>query len=453
MVLIRRNRNRSTRAWLPPQAIFMPTSAQDVAKSVKIINFFSVPFAVRSGGHTPFPGSASISDGILISLQNLTILALSESKDLVSVGSGNRWIKVYEFLEPYNLAVVGGRVPSVGVGGLTTGGGNSYFSTGHGMACDNVASFEVVIADGSIVTASAAENKDLFWALKGGSNNFGIVTRLDLFAIPIPNGKVWGGNTFFLPQQINNVTDAIAEYQMNGQLTDPDAAIIPSLSYSGQGNFTGFLVTVFHTSGQKPASLDPIFKAGPVSDSSKQRTLPEMAREAVGGDSAPVLPPTRHDFRTLSIGVSPEFYRDISTLFQETYTTNTALSPVSGFTITLTFQPVAASTVAHGKTRGGNAMGMSEKAQTWLCLTSTWALPSDDQLILPLSISFIKQVEDLARAKGLLEQYLFLNDAAIDQKVIASYGDAQVKELKKVSKNYDPKGVFQKLAKGGFKLP
>ena len=186
----------------------MPTSAQVIAKSIKIINFFSVPFPVRSGGLTPFPGSASTSDKILISLQNLTTLALSESKDLVSVGPGNRGVNVYKFLEPYNLAVVGGRVPSIGVGGLTTGAGNSYFSTGHGMACDKVASFEVVTADGSIVTASATENKDLFWALKGGSNNFGIVTQFDLFAIPIPKGKVWGGNTFFLSQQTNNVTDA-----------------------------------------------------------------------------------------------------------------------------------------------------------------------------------------------------------------------------------------------------
>ncbi|PWW80760.1 FAD-binding domain-containing protein [Tuber magnatum] len=453
MALIRRNRNRSMRAWLPPQAIFVPTSAQDVAKSVKIINFFSVPFAVRSGGHTPFPGSASISDGILISLQNLTTLELSESGDRVSIGSGNRWISVYEFLAPHNLGAVGGRVPSVGVGGLTTGGGNSYFTTGHGMACDNVASFEVVIADGSIVTASASENKDLFWALKGGSNNFGIVTRFNLFTVPIPNGKVWGGNTIFLPQQFNNVTDAIAEYQMNGQLTDPDAAIIPSMSYQGQQNSSAFIVTVFHASGQKPASLEPIFKAGPVVDSSRQMTLPEVAREAGGGEAGAKQPHIRNDFRTISIGVSSELYRGIVALFQQTYTMNATLSSIPGYRVTLTFQPVAASTVTHGKTRGGNAMGMSEKAQTWLCLTTSWVLPSDDQVTLPLSISFTKQVEDLAKAKGLFEQYLFLNDAAIDQKVIASYGDAQVKELKRVSQKYDPKGVFQKLAKGGFKLP
>jgi len=84
-----------------------------------------------------------------------------------------------------------------------------------------------------------------------------------LFAIPIPNGKVWGGNTFFLSQQNNNVTDAIAEYQTNGQLSDPDAAVIPSLSYVPQLHSTGFMVTVFHASGQKPASMDAIFRAGP----------------------------------------------------------------------------------------------------------------------------------------------------------------------------------------------
>jgi len=70
----------------------------------------------------------------------------------------------------------------------------------------------------------------LFWALKGRTNNLGIVTQFDLFAIPIPNGKVWVGNMFFLSQQTNNVTDAMAEYQTNGQLTKFDAAVGPSLS-------------------------------------------------------------------------------------------------------------------------------------------------------------------------------------------------------------------------------
>jgi len=83
--------------------------------------------------------------------------------------------------------------------------------------------------------------------------------------------------------------------------------------------------------------------------------------------------------------------------------------------------------VAHGKARGGSVFAVAEKAQTSLSLTNTWALPSGDQITLLLSIMFMKQFEDLAKAKGLFAPYLFLNDAGIDEKVIAGYGDAQVK--------------------------
>jgi len=164
-----------------------------------------------------------------------------------------------------------------------------------------------------------------------------------------------------------------------------------------------------------------------------------------------ILP--KYEFQTLSIGVSSDFYHDITALFQKTYVINTTISSIPRFYITFSFQPIAASTVAHGKARGRNTLGVAEKAQTWLCLTNTWAPPSGDRVTLPLSISFMKRVEDMAKAKSLFEPYLFLNDAGIDQKVIGSNGDAQVKELVKVAKKYDPKGVFQKLAKGGFTLP
>ena len=112
-----------------------------------------------------------------------SLLMLGEGLYLSGPGIGGR---MYEYLEPYGLGTVGGRVPLIGVGGLITGGGLSFFSTAHGLACDNVAAFQVVLADSSIVTASATENKDLFWALKGGSSNFGIVTRFDLYTHVLP---------------------------------------------------------------------------------------------------------------------------------------------------------------------------------------------------------------------------------------------------------------------------
>ena len=255
-----------------------------MARGLKVIKFFSVPFAIRSGGHTPFPGAASTDDGILISLEALNAISVDVGRGIASVGPGNRWKNVYEFLEPYGLGVVGGRASPIGVGGLITGGGLSFFSTAHGLACDNVAAFQVVLADSSIVTASATENEDLFWALKGGSNNFGIVTRFDLYTVPIPGG-IWGGVLYYTPDKFSNVSDAIAEYQENGQVKDPDAAIIPVATFSADGLVQAFTVSVFHPTTEKPTALREFYEAGPVADTTKRRALPDMVSEVYEGPS------------------------------------------------------------------------------------------------------------------------------------------------------------------------
>lgn len=94
-----------------------------------------------------------------------------------------------------NLSVVGGRADTVGVAGLTTGGGISYFSGRYGLVCDNVVNYEIVLADGHIVNANSVENTDLRTALRGGSNNFGIVTRFDLMTFE--QGHLWGGDVLY----------------------------------------------------------------------------------------------------------------------------------------------------------------------------------------------------------------------------------------------------------------
>lgn len=100
---------------------------------------------------------------------------------------------VYRTLDEYNVGVLGGRLGSVGVGGLLLGGGCSLYLFRQGFAIDNIAALEVVLANSTIATASAVENSDLFTALKGGGNNFGIVTRFDLMAFPA--SPIWSGWT------------------------------------------------------------------------------------------------------------------------------------------------------------------------------------------------------------------------------------------------------------------
>lgn len=97
---------------------------------------------------------------------------------------GARWLSVYEHLDALDLSVQGGRNGGVGVGGLVLGGGCSYYMYAQGLVCDSVRGFEVVLADGSIVEASAGENTDLWMALKGGGSNFGVVTRVDVEVFP-----------------------------------------------------------------------------------------------------------------------------------------------------------------------------------------------------------------------------------------------------------------------------
>jgi FAD/FMN-containing dehydrogenase len=110
---------------------------------VLISQLTKCPFAAKSGGHAAFTGSSNSDGGITVLLRDLNEVTLSEDRSVASIAPGNTWGDVYTALEPYGLAVVGGRVSDIGVGGLTTGGGISYHSNLYGWALDNVESFEV----------------------------------------------------------------------------------------------------------------------------------------------------------------------------------------------------------------------------------------------------------------------------------------------------------------------
>jgi FAD/FMN-containing dehydrogenase len=125
----------------------------------------------------------------------------------------------------------------VGVPGLILGGGISHFSNKLGWACDNVASYELVTASGLAITVSAKTYSDLYWALRGGGNNFGIVTNFKLNAFP--QEELWGGQRVFLEDQFSRNMNAIYEFTINGSPKDLDAAQIivrspskPAITYA-----------------------------------------------------------------------------------------------------------------------------------------------------------------------------------------------------------------------------
>lgn len=119
-------------------------------------------------------------------MNHLTDISVSETDSTVTVSPGNRWVDVYSALDPFGLYTIGGRMKSIGVPGLTLIGGFNYLINKYGFTMDNVVSYDVVLGNGTQVVASVASNPDLFWALKGGANNFGIVTKFVFKTYKIP---------------------------------------------------------------------------------------------------------------------------------------------------------------------------------------------------------------------------------------------------------------------------
>ncbi|EQB45410.1 FAD binding domain-containing protein [Colletotrichum gloeosporioides Cg-14] len=175
------------RAVLVPRCIFMPTDADQVASGDSILASCGAQFAIRAGGHMNFPGSNDIDGGILLALNSLTDIEISSDNSNVSVGPGNRWVDVYEALAPYGLYSIGGRMKTIGMSGLSLIGGFHYLTNKYGFAMDNVVSYDVVLSNGTTVVANVTSNADLFWALKGGANNFGVLTRFVFKTLPIPD--------------------------------------------------------------------------------------------------------------------------------------------------------------------------------------------------------------------------------------------------------------------------
>ena len=175
-----------------PEAVVQVENTADVAAVVKWANRFDVRIVARSGGHS-YAGYSTLSNGVVVDLSKLGGVRVSNGK--ARVGAGVQLIDLQRSLTKRGLSVPSGSCPSVGVAGLTLGGGHGYLTRRRGLTIDTLLSAKMVLADGSTVTASADENPDLFWAIRGGGCNFGVVTEFTFQAHPLET--IVGGPTFW----------------------------------------------------------------------------------------------------------------------------------------------------------------------------------------------------------------------------------------------------------------
>ena len=162
-----------------PALIAHCESTADVVAAVNHARESGLDVAVRGGGHS-VAGWCSCDDGLLVDLSGLKRIEVDTKTKTARAGGGVLWGEFDQATQVYGLHTPGGRVTNTGIGGFTLGGGYGWSSSKYGLTCDNLVSAEVVLADGRVVTASEDENADLFWGLRGGGGNFGVVTEFRL---------------------------------------------------------------------------------------------------------------------------------------------------------------------------------------------------------------------------------------------------------------------------------
>lgn len=437
---ILRKAHWSQTAWKDPACIISPTSADEVIEAVKILRSNNTPFAIRSGGHSPLPGWADIDNGVLIALRGLADKVYDETTQTVRVGFGSTWNEVYKLLEGHGRGAVGGRAATVGMGFLL-GGGLSHLSNAYGFGSDNVVSFELVLANATLVTITAASQPDLFYALKSGENNYGIITHVTLKTYPL--GKVWGGTIVYTGEFRDQLMQAFAIYQKSGQLDQKSAV----LSYLGINNATAYVSLMYLDAVERPTAFEPFYNISGATVVADTTSIRDSFSSVFDEDINRVVP--RWTFGATSFYLDDEMYVDAGKIAQEA---TKKLAGINGATLVLMPQPISRSMVQASHKSGETPFAVTDREQMWFCINFGWVFASDDAAVGKILMDTLRAIDVVTKQRGLYDSFIFPNDAYSTQDPLRSYGMNTLRRMRGVADKYDPERIFQIKVPGGFKV-
>jgi hypothetical protein len=260
---------------LLPSCIVFPRTVQEVSAVVQIISNTTERFAVKSGGHNPNNGWSSVEGGPLIALEHLDQAVLDAATGILDAGPGNRLDGIAAKLQGSGWTFVGGRIGNTGIGGLILGGGLSYMSTQYGWAASSVLEYEIVFANGTIGHINLNNYPDIFTALKGGGNNFGVITNYRLQTHR--QGLVWGGNLVYLrtPEKDEKLLNAVRDFTEYNE--DEKAAVIVTAERTNVNVVDSWIIFLFYDGPTPPAgTFDNFTDVNPLLDTTRTRTYADL---------------------------------------------------------------------------------------------------------------------------------------------------------------------------------
>ncbi|KAF8869587.1 hypothetical protein CPB84DRAFT_1803858 [Gymnopilus junonius] len=431
-----------------------PDTAQDVARILKWIekarlpNGSPMPFGVKSGGHTGNPGFSS-SPGILISMKRFNQVVYHPESQTAVIGAGQIWDDVYEELARHNVAVLGARVTHIGVAGFILGGGYSWQTNQHGLAIDTVTAFELVKTDGTIVDITEASDPDLFFALRGGGNNFGIITSFTIKTFP--QGLVWGGPLLLLgkgpdiEEKIKKLFYAVQKF-IDG-VTDPKAAILVSLGTmeaDGPAMLLNFIA--FYDGPSPPAGIFDVFQELAPEETSelwKTRTFLDFVQNAMYYEGSL---DRRGAFHT--VGLSRYTSELLEAVWEQNERWGSKIPPATTRNLlTYSVEPFLPNILSHGSPSAyppDRSIAFSP-----FPIYLSWKDPKYDAELQEIMKKVTQEVQDAADKYGIMTGPRYPNYAISGTPLEEMYGK-NVEKLKEVKAKVDPSNLMGHA--GGFKF-
>jgi FAD/FMN-containing dehydrogenase len=412
-----------------PELIVQAASTADVGPTIALARETGLPLAIRGGGHN-VAGNGTVDGGIVLDLGGLDAVEVDPEARLVRTGPGATLADVDGATAPHDLAVPIGVVSGTGIAGLTLGGGVGWLTRRYGLTVDNLVSAEVVLATGEQVTASETDHPDLFWGLRGGGGNFGVVTSFTYRAYPLDQ-NVFAGTFIYEQPRWREALQAWIAWAADApdDLTTIATFMVPPADWELGDQVKMFLGFAW---------------AG--ADRTAGETAVERLRAATPPDVAVIEPTTWLAFQSAFDAAMPQgvraYWRNASfERFDDTaidaLVEHCGRQAWFGTAADLHHMGGAFGRVADVATPFPN-----RSAGYWLNIYGFWADPADD----PARIAWVKGFSDAMQPHAMAGQYVnFLGHDDVDakQKALAAYGPAKLERLRAVKRRYDPENLFR----------
>jgi FAD/FMN-containing dehydrogenase len=415
-----------------PMAVVRAAGVDDIVPTIRTARELGVPLAVRGGGHN-VAGNGTVDGGIVLDLGGLTDVRVDPDRREVRVAPGATLGDLDRATEPHGLAVPAGVVSGTGVAGLTLGGGVGWLTRAHGLTADNLLAIELVTADGSTVRASASENAELFWGVRGGGGNFGVASAFTFRAHPL-GPDLLAGTFIFEPDRWGPALRGLDAWTRAGV---PDA------------------MTVISTTLTPPPELelgdDPVLLLGFLwasDDRSAGEAVVDDLRRATGPDVELIEPTTWSAWQSQADGLFPNGVR--------AYWKNMSFDRLDDATIDIIVRRGREQTwsgTAFDIHQMGGAFGRVAEDATpfpgrgsryWLNIYGFWPDAADDAARTAFVKGFAADMAPHASGAQYVN-FLGVEGSAREARAsaLAVYGPAKMERLTALKRRYDPDNLFR----------